>query len=581
MTLRDTFLRPRNPAQRRYEALRARYVDGMDCKAAAEAFGYSIGSFRNLCSAFNADPGWAFFQPPEKPKDEEPAPGATVSRRHRNRRILELRRERQMSIHQIAAVLAAEDCPASLSTVAKVIREAGLARLPRRSAAVLADIIGLDAAPVADRRAFRLEAGTFRTRFGGLFVFAPMLAALDLDRLLAESSMPGSAMIPADCAWRALLALKLWGIGRPSQAMAEVFDPGLALFAGLNAMPKRSTLTEYSTRVDPRLLPGLMRAWNRAVRDHGLGSGASFDLDFHTIPYHGDQALIEKHYVSKRSRRQNGVLAFLARDAEARVFCSADATIRKDRQNDAILRFVEDYRDETGILPAELVFDSRLTTQTNLAGIDRQGIAFLTLRRRSKKMMAELRARPEADWRRIRLANIGRRYRTPRIIDDRIRLPQYPGEIRQIAVADLGHDDPVLLMTNQMRARPADLVDRYARRMVIENQIAETIDFFHMDALSAAVPMRINTDLQLTLMASGLYRLLANRIANGQAIARARTLFRNFIDATANVTISDHTVRVRFGRRAHNPMMINAGFADQVTAPPWLENRALKLEFGG
>ena len=126
MTLRDTFLRPRNPAQRRYEVLRARYVDGMDCKAAAEAFGYSIGSFRNLCSAFNADPGWAFFQPPEKPKDEESAPGATVSRRHRNRRILELQQERQMSIHQIAAVLAAEDCPASLSTVAKVISEAGL-----------------------------------------------------------------------------------------------------------------------------------------------------------------------------------------------------------------------------------------------------------------------------------------------------------------------------------------------------------------------------------------------------------------------------------------------------------------------
>ena len=156
MTLRDTFLRPRNPAQRRYEALRARYVDGMDCKAAAEAFGYSIGSFRNLCSAFNADPGWAFFQPPEKPKDEESAPGATVSRRHRNRRILELQQERQMSIHQIAAVLAAEDCPASLSTVAKVISEAGLARLLRRSAAVLAEIIDPDAAAVADRRAFHL-----------------------------------------------------------------------------------------------------------------------------------------------------------------------------------------------------------------------------------------------------------------------------------------------------------------------------------------------------------------------------------------------------------------------------------------
>ena len=579
MSIKDAFLKPQNPAQRRYEALRARYVDGMDCRAAAEAFGYSVGSFRNLCSAFRADPGWAFFQPPQRPK-EAPAPGIAATRGRRNDRILALRRERRMSIHQIVDVLGAEGCPASPSTVAKVIREAGLARLPRRSAAVLADIVGPDVAPVADHRAFRIEDGAFRTRFGGLFVFVPMLVALDLDRLLDEADMPGSAMIPAPAAWRALLALKLWGIGRPAQAMAEVFDPGLALFAGLNAMPKRSTLTEYSTRVDPRRLPALMRAWNHAVRGQGLRPGASFDLDFHTIPYHGDQALIEKHYVSKRSRRQNGVLAFLARDAEARVFCYADATVRKDRQNDAILDFVADWLEETGSLPGELVFDSRLTTRANLAEIDRQGIAFLTLRRRSKRIMAALRARPEADWRRIRLANIGRRYRTPRIIDETIRLPQYPGEIRQIAIAGLGHDDPVLLVTNQMRARPADLVDRYARRMVIENQIAETIDFFHMDALSAAVPMRINTDLQLTLMASGLYRLLADRIGNGQGSARARTLFRSFIDATATVTVSEHAVRVRFARRAHNPMMVNAGFADTETIVPWLGGRALKLEFG-
>ena len=27
----------------------------------------------------------------------------------------------------------------------------------------------------------------------------------------------------------------------------------------------------------------------------GAGSGNSFDLDFHTIPYHGDDALVEKH----------------------------------------------------------------------------------------------------------------------------------------------------------------------------------------------------------------------------------------------------------------------------------------------
>ena len=208
------------------------------------------------------------------------------------------------------------------------------------------------------------------------------------------------------------------------------------------------------------------------------------------------------------------------------------------------------------------------------------GIRFLTLRRRSRKMMHELRQQPDREWRRIRLANVGRRYRNPRIIDRRIQLSHYPGELRQIAVADLGHDDPVLLLTNQMEATPAELVDRYARRMLIENHIAESIDFFHMDALSAAVPMRIDTDIQLTLMASGLYRLLALRVGNGMQVARARTLFRNLIDATATVAIREREVRVRFGRRAYNPMLVDAGFADDSTSIPWLENHALILEFG-
>ena len=159
-------------------------------------------------------------------------------------------------------------------------------------------------------------------------------------------------------------------------------------------------------------------------------------------------------------------------------------------------------------------------------------------------------------------------------------MPSYLSDIRQLAIAELGHDDPVLLLTNQFDARPADLVDRYARRMVVENRIAEAIDFFHMDALSAAVPMRIDTDLQLTLISSTLYRLLANHVGNGHQICRARTLFRDFVDATASVTISGRLIRVLFGRRAHNPLMIHVGFGDVETTVPWLEDRDLKLEFG-
>ncbi|MCH5374710.1 MAG: hypothetical protein JJ992_12100, partial [Planctomycetes bacterium] len=105
--------------------------------------------------------------------------------------------------------------------------------------------------------------------------------------------------------------------------MSAVLDEGLALFAGLNVIPKRSFLTEYSCRIRPDRYPRLMRHWFDAMSGLGLEHGSSFDLDFHTIPFHGEDALLEKHYVSKRSRRQKGILAFLAQDGQKRFFCYA------------------------------------------------------------------------------------------------------------------------------------------------------------------------------------------------------------------------------------------------------------------
>ena len=145
-------------------------------------------------------------------------------------------------------------------------------------------------------------------------------------------------------------------------------------------------------------------------------------------------------------------------------------------------------------------------------------------RRRTPKLVAELLAEPAGAWRQITLASIGRINRKPRILDRRITLKHYPGEIRQITITDLGHEKRTLLITNQMDATASILVGRYALRMVIENTIADAIDFFHMDALSAAVPRKVQFDLQVTLMASTLYRILARRLGNGMEYARSDPL---------------------------------------------------------
>jgi hypothetical protein len=273
--------------------------------------------------------------------------------------------------------------------------------------------------------------------------------------------------------------------------MGYVFDEGLALFSGLNTTPKRSFLTEYSSRVDPRVYPELTKRWFDATDRLGLGRGTTFDLDFHTIPFHGDDALVEKHYISKRSHRQKGMLAFLAHDADKHIFCYVNATLFKATQNDEILRFIDYWKARTGHLPAELIFDSKLTTYANLDAVNRMNIDFITIRRRTDKILDEIFTNPSSAWRRIELKNVARRYRNPRIHDSKINLPGYDGLIRQIAVRDLGHEEPTLLLTNQKSRSAATLLDRYARRMVIENAIADGIDFFHVDALTSAEFFRI------------------------------------------------------------------------------------------
>ena len=125
---------------------------------------------------------------------------------------------------------------------------------------------------------------------------------------------------------------------------------------------------------------------------------------------------------------------------------------------------------------------------------------------------------PASAWRRIELESVSRAYRTPRVLDRRITLNGYDGPLRQLTIADLGHEDPTLLLTNQLTRSASHLIGRYAQRMLIENNIEDGIDFFHMDALSSAVAMKVNCDLQLTLMASSLYRLLAVRVGNGYEI---------------------------------------------------------------
>jgi hypothetical protein len=420
---------------------------------------------------------------------------------------------------------------------------------------------------------------SFRTRATGLFFFVPLMHPIDLRELANDAGLPGSKMIPAEQALRSSLALKLIGTERKSHVMQWVNDDGLALFAGLNVLPKRSYLSIYSSRVGRKKNWKLMERWFEKAQGLGLERGASLDLDFHSVPANSAEEPLEKHYVSKRSRSQKGILVFLARDADERVLCYANGAIEKAKRADEILRFVEFWRQRTGTYPEELVFDSQLTTYPNLNDLNEKRIRFLTLRRRSRKMLARIFGLPAGAWKRVTLKSLTRKYRTPKVLDEKIALKGYEGDIRQITIIELGHEEPTILLTNDNKASATSLITRYAQRMLIENGIAEAIHFFHIDALSAMVDLKIDFDLQLTLMGSTLYRLLADRLPDNYRRAHAKALFDNLLDVGSLVQVHDDQVIVRLDHRAHNPILASTGLAERSTPMPWFGNKKLLIQF--
>ena len=557
------FLDPPHPRQRQYEALRARFVDRKPYAQIEEEFGISAGYLRNLATELRKTRSIPGF-------DDRKA----KAKAHRDARIVALRVQEQLSTAEIAQRLKDEDIQVGTTTIGLVLKQAGFPKLPRRRRRTTT---GITAGAPADVRQFKPVAARWFTKFGGLFLFAQDLAQASLEEAL--TSWPTSRRVPAAAMIRSLLTLKLWGIGRPYRVMPDILDPGSALFAGLNVLPKKSTLTAYSTRVDATHLDTLMDYWHQASQAWLPASDGSMDLDFHTIPYHGDEALMQKHFVSKRSRRQRGVLALVAREASQRRLIYGNAALRKETQNDAVLEFVELWKKRTGKPPQELVFDSRFTTYANLAQLHEQDICFLTLRRRAPSILRLLHDQPAERWKKIRLYNIGRKYATPRILDEVITLRNYPHPLRQLAICDLGHDKPTLLITNRMKERAARLVDRYARRMLVENAIEDAINFFHMDALSSTVPLRINLDLQLTIMASTLYQALAQRLGESYTTAKCTTLFQHFVSCPAWVETTEKNITVQLNRRAHNNQLRAAGYVGSQGDIPWMHGRELIITY--
>jgi transposase len=566
----DYFLQPTLATQRRYEALRAYFVEDLPASQVADRFGYSTASVHQMATLLRSGKLRLFADPKPGPKGPRKATGQL------REQVLALRAAGH-SVTEIAQALTTHGLPVSAQTVWQILQDHGLPRLPRRDEGRRGSPARLD--PV---KAAPLAAWPADTRLpcdhAGLLLLVPAMADLGLHDLVNHAGYPSTSQLGAWQSIGTLLLAKCARRPRVHHIGSLTDDAGLAFTLGLVALPKATHLGSYSYRVrresNHQLLTGLVRA----LRPLGLATGAAgFNLDFHAIRHHGDDTVLDKHYVPRRSQRTRAVLTFFAQDHTSAEMVYANADITKAEQAREIIAFADYWQQATGADPGLLVFDSQLTTYTVLDELTGRGIRWLTLRQRGKAELDRLAALPAAAWTTARIQRSGR-YRSPRLHEDLIKLQDLHTPVRQIAITNIGREQPTLLITNDLATPAKELFGRYAERMLIENELDAYIAGFHLDALSSGIPLNVDLDTTLTVIAGNLYRLFARRLPRYQT-ATPDKLWRHFLDATGSLHITDTTVTCALNLRAYHPVLIDAGFADLDVPIPWWQGRTLRFRF--
>jgi len=567
----EYFTEPASAAQRRYEALRAYFLDNMPAAEVADRFGYSTASVHQMATLLRTGRLNLFAGARTGPKGPRKATGALRAR------VLELRAAGH-SVTEIAVACTAEGMPVSAQTCWQILDGEGIGRLPRRDDGRRGPPARLAPVKASGLPGWPDSPLDLPCDHAGLLLLLPAITQIGLPDLIAQAGYPSTEALTAWHSLGALLLAKCARKPRVSHAGTLADDQGLAFALGLTALPKTTHLGTYSWRVrrdcNKKLLTGLVKT----LRPLGLATGeAGFNCDFHAIRHHGDQAVLEKHYVPRRSQRTRAVLSFFAQDHAAGDMVYSNADITKAQQAAEIIAFADYWNAATGTDPGLLVFDSQLTTYKVLEELSARGIKWLTLRQRGKTELARLAALPASEWKTAVIARSGR-YRRPRMHEDTITLAGISSQVRQIAIKNIGRDEPTLLITNDTAGKSKDLFARYAERMMVENELDAYIGGFHLDALTSGVSLNVDLDTTLTVVAGNLYRLLALKLPRYEK-ATPETLWRDFLDATGTLHIDQASVTCALNLRSHHPALIDAGFADLETPIPWWDGRTLRFRF--
>jgi hypothetical protein len=354
------------------------------------------------------------------------------------------------------------------------------------------------------------------------------------------------------------------------------FDPGLGLFAGLNVLPKCTALSTYSYSLDQEHINRLQEAFVGNAHRLGIYDKRVINLDFHTIPHYGDESVLDEHWAGARGKRMKGALTMFAQDSETKLIVYTAADVQSHEADDQILSFLPYWTKISRQMNSTLIFDSKFTTYKNLSELNRQGVNFVTLRRRGKKLLEE--AERLEPWEKITIPHEKRKYPNPLVYESYVELKDYDGFARQIILKGNGHERPAFLITNDFVSPAEIIVSDYSCRWHIETGISEAVKFFHINALSSPILLKVHFDMVMTMIADTLYWRLAQAL-RGFEKCDANKVFRSFVHGQGVVDVHNNEIKVTYPKRAHNPILRAAAWHNLPKHIPWLEDAKLTLEF--
>jgi DNA-binding transcriptional MerR regulator len=571
------FAEPYQASHRQYLALRSFLFEGDTAESVAAKYGYTVNTVYTIARDFKTrlpqcmeqgeDPFFQVLKPGRKTSDRDDEIVQIILRF----------RKKHLSIPDIKIFLDGKGYDVSEGFIYKICDDNGFARLPKRSKLEKQELMKSSGyanvlqAPVSEICTFS-EAERFASKGVGILCFLPLIKTYGIDEAIECSAYPGTKQIPKLNSILAFLALKLSNVKRYGQDDGWCMDRGLGMFAGLNVLPKTTWYSSYSAAIERQDNVSFLKSLNRIFASHGLLSDTA-NLDFTAIPYWGNGDPFENNWSGKRSKALISIQAALAQDPDSGILCYGDTTVKHDNQNDVILEFLDFYQEGTGQKVNYVVFDSKFTTLENLGRINKKGIKFITIQRRSKSLNEKIQQIPQTQWHTIKIEKANHKSRTVAYSESTTTNALYgEGTLRQIFIKGSGIK-PATILTNDESSKVGDLIRKYARRWLIETDISELIDFFHLNRNNSGIVIKVDFDLTMTILAHNLYRLLASELP-GYFHKKAQTLFDSFIDNYGDIVVGEEEIIVKMNRKRSLPLL-REGIPKLDVPYPWLGGKKL------